>query len=79
MPKIKQYDWDKLKPSSVDKTQHKGTKQFSTYEYKEPAKGSKNGAVKTTRLPKEDQRSTLTKTTTKRIINSRVITGASKL
>lgn len=52
MPKIEQYDWDKLKPKTPENKQTHGTQNFSTYSYKEPRKGSKHGAVKTTRPPK---------------------------
>lgn len=53
MPKVEQYDWDKLRPKTIEKPSKQGTKQFSTYEYKEPHKRSKNGAVKVTRPPKQ--------------------------
>lgn len=54
MPSVEQYDWDKLKPKPKIKTTanfHKGTKEFPTYQYIEPKRGSKNGAIKITKLP----------------------------
>lgn len=53
MPKVEQLDWDNLKPKVPFPRQQSGTKNYSTYDYKEPRKGSKNGAVKTTRPPKK--------------------------
>lgn len=57
MPKIEQLDWSKLKPATINTSTHfSGTKNFATYEYKEPSKKSKHGAIKITRPPKPQKK-----------------------
>lgn len=50
MPKVEQYDWDKLKPQTPKIKQTHGTKDFDTYEFIEAKKNSRNGAIKVTKL-----------------------------
>lgn len=49
MPRVEQYDWDKLKPNLPEKRQNHGTMNFPTTEFREAKKNSKHGAIKTTR------------------------------
>lgn len=52
MPKIEQYDWDKLKPKTPLRSFSHGTKDFATHEIVEAKPNSKHGALKITRPPK---------------------------
>ena len=51
MPKVAQYDWDKLSPKKPATRNTHGTMDFATHQFIEAAKGSKNGAIKVTKLP----------------------------
>jgi hypothetical protein len=53
MPKIEQYDWNKLRPRSLKYPfGESGTKDFATHEVIETKASSKHGAIKITKPPR---------------------------